>query len=158
MSIDWWINKEDDENNRILFSYKKRMNNAICSNKDAVRGYHTKWNKSERERQLPCDITYMWNLKYSTNEPIYKTETDSQTQRTDLWLWRGSGEKERDTQGIRGYYMQTTALHLEQINNQILLYGTGNYIQSPGINHNGKEYKKECIYVYSWVTLIYSRH
>ena len=35
--------------------------------------------KSERERQIPYDITYMWNLKYGTNEPIYKTETDSQT-------------------------------------------------------------------------------
>ena len=30
------------------------------------------------------------------------------------------------------------------INNKILLYSTGNYIQSPGINHNGKEYEKEC--------------
>ena len=27
----------------------------------------------------------MWNLKYDTNEPIYKIETDSQTQKTDLW-------------------------------------------------------------------------
>ena len=35
-------------------------------------------------------------------------------------------------------------LHLEWINNKVLLYSTGNYIQSPGINHNGKEYKKEC--------------
>ena len=34
----------------------------------------------------------MWNLKYDTNEPIYRTETDSQTWRTDLWLPRGSGE------------------------------------------------------------------
>ena len=24
-------------------------------------------------------ITYMWNLKYGANEPIYETETDSQT-------------------------------------------------------------------------------
>ena len=24
-------------------------------------------------------ITYMWNLKCGPNEPIYKTETDSQT-------------------------------------------------------------------------------
>ena len=24
-------------------------------------------------------ITYMWNLKYDTNELIYKTETDSKT-------------------------------------------------------------------------------
>ena len=31
----------------------------------------------------------MWNPKYDTNEPIYETETDSQTQRTDLWLPRG---------------------------------------------------------------------
>ena len=35
--------------------------------------------KSERERQIPYGITYMWNLKYDTNEHIYKTETDSQT-------------------------------------------------------------------------------
>ena len=33
--------------------------------------------------------------------------------------------------------------------NKVLLYSTGNYIQYPGINHNGKEYKKECIYVYN---------
>ena len=30
----------------------------------------------------------MWDLKYGTNKPIYKTGTDSQTQRTDLWLPR----------------------------------------------------------------------
>ena len=32
-----------------------------------------------RERQIPYHITYMWNLKYDTNELIYKTETNSQT-------------------------------------------------------------------------------
>ena len=31
----------------------------------------------------------MWNLKYGTNELIYKTETDSQIQRKDLCLPRG---------------------------------------------------------------------
>ena len=40
-------------------------------------------------------------------------------------------------------------LHLEWINNRVLLHSTGNYIQYPGINHNGKEYKKECIYIYN---------
>ena len=58
---------------------KKEWNNAICSNMDATRDYHTKWSKSERERQIPYDISYMWNLKYDTNEPIYETETDSGT-------------------------------------------------------------------------------
>ena len=54
---------------------KKEWNNAICSNMDATRDYHTNWSKSEGERQISYDITYMWNLKYDTNELIYKTET-----------------------------------------------------------------------------------
>ena len=33
-------------------------------------------------------------------------------------------------------------LHLEWIENEVLLYSTGNYILSPGINHNGKVFKK----------------
>ena len=35
--------------------------------------------KSDGERQILYEITYMWILKYNTNECIYKTETDSQT-------------------------------------------------------------------------------
>ena len=42
---------------------------------DGPRDYHT---ELERTRQIPY-ITNMWNLKYDTNELIYKTETDSQT-------------------------------------------------------------------------------
>ena len=57
----------------ILLSYKKEQNNAICNNMDAARDSHTKWSKSERERQILYDIIYMWNLKYDTNKPIYKT-------------------------------------------------------------------------------------
>ena len=34
------------------------------------------WSKSERESQVPYDITFMWNLKYDKNEPICETETD----------------------------------------------------------------------------------
>ena len=46
---------------------------------DGPRDYHTRQNKLEIERQIPYDTIYIWNLKYDTNEPIYKTETDSQT-------------------------------------------------------------------------------
>ena len=48
--------------------------------------------KSERERQIPYDIPYMWNLKYGMDEPIYRTETNLLTWRTDLWLPRGRGK------------------------------------------------------------------
>ena len=33
-------------------------------------------------------------------------------------------------------------VHIGWINNKVLLYSTGNYIQSPVINHNEKEYEK----------------
>lgn len=38
-------------------------------------------------------------------------------------------------------------LYASWINNKVLLYSTGNYIQYPVINHNRKEYEKEYIYV-----------
>ena len=57
---------------------------------DGSRDYRT---KSERERQISYTFTPMWNLKYDTNELIYETETDSQTQRTDLWLPGGGLEE-----------------------------------------------------------------
>ena len=42
---------------------------------DGTRASHTKWNKPESKRQMPYDITYSWNLEYSTYDPTYKTET-----------------------------------------------------------------------------------
>ena len=44
--------------------------------------------KSEKERQIPYNSTYTWTLRYRTNEPTDKRETDSQTWRTDMWLPR----------------------------------------------------------------------
>ena len=40
--------------------------------------------------------------------------------------------------------MQTT-IHYRMDGKQCA--STGNYIQCPGINHNGKEHRKECIYM-----------
>ena len=42
-------------------------------------------------------------------------------------------------------------LHIEWISTKILLYSTGNYIQYPVINYNGKEYFKKYIYLYIYV-------
>ena len=38
-------------------------------------------------------------------------------------------------------------LHLERIDNKVLLYSVGNYIQSPGIAMMEKKIKKECVRV-----------
>ena len=45
--------------NGILLSHKKEWNNAICSNMDGPRDYHTKWSKSDKERQIPYASAYM---------------------------------------------------------------------------------------------------
>ena len=92
MSINSWMDKADVVHiyNGILLSHKKERTPALCSNVDEPRDDHTKWRKSDRERQIPHDTTYMWDLKYNTNELTFKTETDSQTQRTDLAV-KGEG-------------------------------------------------------------------
>ena len=45
---------------------------------DGPRDYHTKLSKTKKDKYH--DTTSVWNLKNDTNEFIYKTETDSQTQ------------------------------------------------------------------------------
>ena len=43
-----------------------------------------------------------------------------------------------------------TLLHVELVNKKVLLYNTDNFIHSPEINHNGKEYFKY-IYIYIYM-------
>ena len=58
ISIDRWMHKDViHKYNEILLHHKKEQNNAICSNMDGPKDYHTKWIKSERERQISYDIT-----------------------------------------------------------------------------------------------------
>ena len=64
---------------------------------DRPRDYYIKGSKSDRKRQISYNMTYMWNLKSDTNEPIY--ETESCTQRTDWQLPKGRRVWGRD--GLR---------------------------------------------------------
>ena len=63
------MDKEDtvDVRNGIELSHKRGWNVAICSNIDGLGGHYAKWNKSDRQRQKLHAITYMWNLKNTTN-------------------------------------------------------------------------------------------
>ena len=45
------------------------------------------WTLSFSKREVLYDMSYMWNLKRNdTVELIFKTEIDSQSLRTSLWL------------------------------------------------------------------------
>ena len=72
-----FINREMDKEDvvnicyRILFSHKKERNNAICNNMDEPRDYHTKWIKSDGEKQTSYDVTHIWNLKKTYNMNLF---------------------------------------------------------------------------------------
>ena len=134
----------------LLLSNKKKWNFAICSNMDEPRDYHTKWRKSGKDNHhmisLICRIYNMAQRNLSA-----KQETHGHTEQT--WGCQGLGMR-------LGVWDSVDAklLYLWWINNKVLMYSTGNYIQYPVINHKGKEYEKECIYVYIWISLLYHRN
>ena len=61
---------------------------------------HAKRSKSERERQIPYDITYIWNLIYGTNEPFHRKENHGLREQT--CGYRGGRGREWDGLGIWG--------------------------------------------------------
>ena len=76
---------------------------------------------------MSYDIPYLWTLKRNgTNELIHKTETDSQTQRTSLWLLEFGrvGRRDREFE-----INMCTFLYLKWITNKVLLYNTGGSAQ-----------------------------
>ena len=66
MPSDWWMDKENVEHiyNGILLNHDKGWNWVIFTNdKDEPRVCHTKWSKSEREKQMSYVNAYIWNLE-----------------------------------------------------------------------------------------------
>ena len=91
----------------------------------------------------------MWNLKYG--QMIYLQKRNRLRPREQIVLAKGK----EGGNGMNGEFgvSRCKPLHLEWISKEVLLYSTGNYIQSTGINCNGKEYKKEHEYIDIYVYL-----
>ena len=71
---------------------------------DGTRDSHTKWSKPERKRKIPYDITYLRNVKYGTDDPIYKTEK-VHSQGEQICGFQKGGKKERDGYTFGGFWM-----------------------------------------------------
>ena len=110
-----------------------------------------------REVNRKRKINTMWYHFYVESKILWKwTNLQSRHRLTDIEnrLMIAKGETGRWEFGIS----RCKPLHIDWINNKALLNSAGNYSQSPEINHSGKESEKERIYVYNWVTLLYSRN
>ena len=63
--------------NGILLSHTKEWNNAICSNMDGPRDYHTEWSKPDKDKYHMISLyveskiwhkwTYLWNRNRLTD-------------------------------------------------------------------------------------------
>ena len=96
-SVDEWIKKvfvckhtHTHTHRGILFIHKKEGNPAICGISEPW-GHYAKWSKSDRERQILYDITYMWNLtKLNSQKQIVEWGLSG----TESWgKWGDAGQK-----------------------------------------------------------------
>ena len=140
----------------LLLHHWKEWNTAICSNTCGLTCWsHSsspRWShpvKSVRKRTTNAVwYHFMWNLKYGTKERVYKQkQIHGHRDPTSSCQGGRAGGRGMDWEFGIG---RCKWLHLEWINNKVLMISTGNYITDPVINHNGKEYKKECVFVYTW--------
>ena len=70
---------------------------------------------------MPYGVTYMWNLKYETNEPAYKTETQNK-------LGVAKGEKGGTRPDLESWISRCKLAYTEWINNKVPLYSMRKYI------------------------------
>ena len=68
---------------------------------DGPRDYHTKRSLSEKDRQIQYDITYIWNLKYDTNQHICETK-QTHSYREQTCGCQGGGGVEEGRNGSLG--------------------------------------------------------
>ena len=61
------------------------IRSAICNNMDGPGGYYAKCNNSDRERQIPYDLCYMWNPKNKISGQTKQKQTPRYRENTDAW-------------------------------------------------------------------------
>ena len=78
----------------------------------------------ELETLILCDIPYIWNLIYGTNEPLHRKEYHGDGEQTCGCKGGGRGNRMDWEFGVN----RCKLLPLEWISNEILQCSTGNYV------------------------------
>ena len=107
-SIDQWIKQLWGTYTMEYYSaIKIEESFTLCNSMDGPGEHYAKWNKPVRERQIPYDLTHMWNLNEKT-ELTSKTETDSDEQMTASWWGWGVRGWRDGTKGKKDSWTWTT--------------------------------------------------
>ena len=128
---------------------EKGQSNAHCSNMDGPGDYYTEWSPKEN-RQIPYDTTYMWNLKYDTDEPTYE-----QKHRQNSLVARRVGTEGGTERGLRSadisFYRQNRETTGSHSTAQRTMFSIRWYtIMEKNI--------KKRMYICKWATFLYSRN
>ena len=115
------------------------LNEVSQKEKDKTMWYHL---------YVESKIWHKWTYLQNRNRP-----TDIENR---LVVAKGGGSRGGTDWEFR--VSRCKLLHIGWINNKVLLYRTGKYIQYPVINHNRKEWKSMYIYMYNWITVLYNRN
>ena len=122
------------------------MNDYSVIKKNKIMVFVARWMQLEeililsevrKRKRNTTDITYMWDLNYGTNES-YLQHRNRLTDTEKRWVVAKGGGEEVGWTGSLGL-VDTKLVHLEWIRNEVLLYSTGNYIKSLGIEHDGRQ-------------------
>ena len=101
------------------------------------------YHKSERNRKTNA----IWCHLYVGSKIWHKRTTEQkQTQRYREQTYNAKGLGGGGGMDWELGIGSCKLVHIEWINNKVLLYSTGDYIQYPVKKHNGKEYEKKYVY------------
>ena len=84
----------------------------------------SRFSKSEREQQIPYDLTYIQDLTYGANEPFHREEHHGLGEQTCGCQGEGGGSGMDGELGVHGRRL----LHVEWTSNEVLLCSTENYV------------------------------
>ena len=118
---------------------------------DGSRDSHTKWSKSERERRIPCDITYIWSLIYGANEPFHWKVTHGPGEQACGCCGGGEGEGSGNLGLIDANYCLWNGLAMRYC--CVALGTMSSHLWCSTIIQEKRMYTCMC----DWVTMLYSR-
>ena len=132
MPTNRWMHKEDviithtHTHTHTMEHYWAIKEMKFCHfQQDGLGCHHAKWNKSDRERQVLYDITYIWNQKNTTNQPVdvtKKKQSHRYRERTSGYQW---GEGRRKVQ-YRGRELRLLKTIRYKTRYKDILYKMGN--------------------------------
>ena len=126
-----WSCREQDTTQRL-----NNGNSSIHSNMDGAGNHPTQRSKSGKRINM-----VQYHLRVAQMNLPKEQSHRHREQPCGCPGGEGSGERIRDTNW-----------YTEWISNRVLLQSTQNYIHHPVKNHNGKEYKKQCVCIYIYIT------